>query len=175
MTGIVLYPLLLVLFFVFRLTPIWRVKERGCDAFYFLITAKAFRQNRKIPIVTPDIYLLELNEQWYPPLFSILLGLLPSRWVESRYWLFNHLLDAMVLLLLVAWVENGYGPYMALLAGTAYASSPYLIDEYASMTSRPLATLQLVLFLLASYAWVHQGEAATLGIATLFGLSGVSI
>lgn len=140
-------PVLLLLFFLFRIFPLWKNRNRGCDAFYFLLCAEVFHKERKVPITLPYLYLLEYTEQWYPPLFSVFTGLLPQEWLKRRFWLLNHLLDAVVLLLLFVLVYLVAGFPCACVAALIYAINPSQTFEFSTMTSRSLAFLFFVFFL----------------------------
>ena len=54
------------------------------------------KENKKLPITLPGNYIAEYNEQWYPPLFSIILALVPYKWLHSYHWAINHILDFLV-------------------------------------------------------------------------------
>jgi len=161
------FPLLL-LFLILRFYPIWNFRYRGCDAYYFLITSEVFRKSKRIPIVIPPYFLLEQQEQWYPPGFSVFLALFPEKWVKRNYWLVSNLLDSVIFALLFFWMGGMYGIGIGWLAGLAYASTPCLVLEYSALTSRPLGVLFAVGFLLASYLWVSGNELA-LVVAIIFG------
>ena len=143
----IIVPLLLIVFFLLRIFPVWKNRDRGCDAFYFLLCAETFHKERKVPITLPYLYLLEYPEQWYPPLFSVFTGILPQEWLKKRFWLLNHLLDAVVMLLLFVLTFFLTGLPCACAAGLIYALNPAQTFEFSTMTSRSLALLFFVFFL----------------------------
>jgi hypothetical protein len=156
-----------------RFAPVWPHRRQGCDAYYYLLCAEAFRARRRLPIVLPPLYLLEPQEQAYPPLMSMVLGLLPAPMIERFYWAVSPLIDALSLALLALWVGLHFGPGWALAAGAAYAANASLILEFSSLTSRPLALLETNAFLLASFAWIGGSPwmlpaAILLGVAILY-------
>ncbi|MGD9036474.1 MAG: hypothetical protein PVF10_07955 [Syntrophobacterales bacterium] len=161
------FPLLLF-FFILRFYPIWSLKYRGCDAYYFLITSEVFRESKRIPIIIPPYFLLEQQEQWYPPGFSIFLALFPEKWVKRNYWLVSNLLDSVILVLLYLWIGKTHGVVIGWLAGFAYASTPCIVLEYSALSSRPLGVLFAVGFLLSNYLWISGYEWALI-IAVIFG------
>ncbi|OGV51403.1 MAG: hypothetical protein A2017_14850 [Lentisphaerae bacterium GWF2_44_16] len=140
-------PLLLAVFFMLRIFPLWKNRDRGCDAFYFLLCAETFHKERKVPITLPYLYMLEYQEQWYPPLFSVLTGMLPQNWLKKRFWLLNHLLDAGVLLTLFVLTFFLAGLPAAFVAGLLYALNPAQTFEFSTMTSRSLALLFFIFFI----------------------------
>jgi len=136
-----------MVFFLFRIFPVWKNRDRGCDAFYFLLCAETFNKERKVPITLPYLYLLEYPEQWYPPLFSVFTGMLPQDWLKKRFWLLNHLLDAVVMLLLFVLTFFLAGLPCACAAGLIYALNPAQTFEFSTMTSRSLALLFFIFFM----------------------------
>ena len=42
-----------------QIYPIWPVRFQGCDAYYILMCAEAFRRERRLPIRLPPVYILE--------------------------------------------------------------------------------------------------------------------
>ena len=117
------------------------------------MTSDALRRSRRLPVVLPPIYLLELQEQWYPPGFTIFLALLPKRLVERYYWALTTVVDAIIVVALFVWLWDAHGPGAAWLGAVAYAASP-ILNEYGQLTSRSLATVLTGLFLVASHLWV---------------------
>ena len=150
---------LLAAFFLLRLAPVWHRRHQGCDAYYFLMASEALRRSRKLPIVLPPVYLLEPQEQWYPPGFTILLALLPRRFVERCYWGLTNAIDSVIAAALFLWLWEAHGPGAAWLGGVAYAASP-ILNEYSQLTSRSLGALLTALFLVASFLWTDGGEGA---------------
>ena len=152
MHMIILLLLEFLLFFFIRLLPVWRFRHQGCDAYYFLLTAEIFRKKKKIPIVLPPYYLADIEEQWYPPGFSVFLGLLPEWIVQKYHWLINHILDFLNLLLLDCFIWAFHMGWRALLvANLVYIFTPTLTLEYRGLTSRSLGNLLFTLFMMAMW------------------------
>lgn len=146
-----LLALSVLLYFAVRLYPTWHRRFKGCDAFNILLCTEILRKDKKLPIVVPDLFILEDNEQWYPPGFMVLCALLPEQWIKRNYWVVNHLVDFIqaALLALVATCFNAPLPGAALIA--AYALLPGLAKEYSTLTTRPLGVLLFTLFLVSAY------------------------
>lgn len=160
--------LYLAAFFAIRLTPGWPLRHRGCDAYFFLLCAESFRANRRIPVTLPGLYLLEPDEQWYPPGFMVLLGLLPRRLLSAGYFLVNHALDSAVAAALFALCAAQTGLGWAWATGLAYAISISLIREYAGMISRPLGVI--LFFAMAAATWLSLDHGIpALAAAVFFG------
>ena len=149
----------LAVFFLLRLSPVWHRRHQGCDAYYFLMASEALRRSRRLPIVLPPVYLLEPQEQWYPPGFTILLALLPKRFVERCYWVLTNAIDSVISAALFLWLWEAHGPAAAWLGGVAYAASP-ILSEYSQLTSRSLGALLTAMFLVASILWTDGGGGA---------------
>jgi len=141
-----------ILFFLVRLLPIWKVRHQGCDAYYFLLSAEVFRAHRKLPVKLPPYYLADIEEQWYPPAFTVFLGLLPDRIVKHYYWLINPILDFMNLVVMDVFISIISGSTEAvLLANIIYIFMPVFVSEYSNLTSRSLANIVFSCFLIFLY------------------------
>jgi hypothetical protein len=97
-----------------------------------------------LPIVLDPWFLLEPQRQSYPPLFAVLLALIPDYVVKRYHWVLNHLFDA-VTFGVWALVLDATGTTL-FVAGLIYATSPYLILEFTALTSRSLALLLMTLW-----------------------------
>ncbi len=76
------------------------IRRRGTervDEFYWRLVARAARKKRRPPFVLPGKYILETDEQYYPPLFGILLSLVSDQWLKRRGPWFSHLPDAALI------------------------------------------------------------------------------
>ena len=159
-------------FLALRLYPIWINRFQGCDAYNILLCAESLRQTKRLPIRLPPVYLLEEQEQWYPPGFLILCALLPPEWLKRNYPLLNHLVDLIqVAIVFGAAVAIGQ-PTVGILAVLAYGMMPALIQEYAALNTRPLGTALQGGFLIAVFfSPMHSGAAlaaAALGVLLFY-------
>ena len=130
------------------------------DQHYWLLAARAYREQRTLPVRIPDKYLLEDEEQGYPPLFGMVLGRIPDGRVGK---VLTHSLEvaeftALGLLFFVL----GLPAEMALVALGFYATAPILVVYNAQLTPRILGDLFLfvamALQLLAVTPTVSFGE-----------------
>lgn len=142
------------IFFIIRIFPIWPHRNRGCDAYYFLLCAKTLKENKKLPITLPGNYIAEYNEQWYPPLFSIILALVPYKWLHSYHWAINHILDFLVAFLIFIIGSYFIGYLGASILVVLYALQPAIISEYITLTSRPLGLILQTVCLIAGYFFI---------------------
>ncbi|MEG3639865.1 hypothetical protein [Magnetococcus sp. PR-3] len=155
-------PLSLIILFalgfvVLRILPFWHVRHSGCDAYYFLQCSQVYRQQKKALITLPNIYLLELDEQWYPPGFSIFLGFFPARVVNHYYWLLSTLLDLPIALGIASLLYTTSGPTAAMVGLLLYATIGSTVMEYANLTSRPLGVLLFFMVLIGLVLALQQG------------------
>jgi hypothetical protein len=171
-TVTVLFAGTVCLFLVVRLYPIWAVRFQGCDAYYILMCAESFRREPRLPIRLPPVYLLEDQTQWYPPGFLILCALIPSRWLERYFWVLNHLIDLLTILIGFAICAALGNPLMGLVGILMYALASGLILEYASLTTRPFGAFLLTAFLVCAHygteQWLYELAAALFGIALIY-------
>lgn len=160
--------LALAIFLAIRLVPLWPARHRGTDAFYYMLCVEAFRQQRKVPFTLPGLFLLEEDEQWYPPVFTVFLSCLPSSCLRKGYWTINHALDSLLALAVFEYCWHVAGPVAAWGMVLLYASSPHLNAEYQGLVSRPLASV-LFAALLASAYLGQTVHPAWFALAVLFG------
>jgi hypothetical protein len=160
---------LIPIFLAARIYPIWPRRFQGCDAFNILLNAECLRERKRLPIRLPPVFMLEGQDQWYPPGFLILCALLPKRWLEKRYWAVNHLIDlGSALLVYVAAVWFGASAVVAFAVAIFYAAVAGLVTEFASLNVRPIGLLLANLLMLA-------GFAATLNPHWLIGAGAVAV
>lgn len=162
-------------FLSLRMWPIWPIRHQGCDAYNILLNAEALRARPKLPIRVPALFMLEGQEQWYPPGFLILCALVPDRVLVRWYWLLNHIVDFGSAVLIYAgalWFGAESGA--AALAALAYAIMPGLVNEFSSLNVRPLGLLLCNGLMLASLAflldssWLHGITVSVLAVCLFF-------
>lgn len=145
-----------------RIFPLLKYRNRGCDSFYFLLTVVEFKKKKKIPITLPPYYLLDIEEQWYPPGFTIFLSLFPRSFLDNYHWMISPLLDCAQLIMVCYFTFFLTGNWIAAsLVGILYALTPTLISENSSLNSRALASLLFTAFMLSlfflrssSFGWI---------------------
>lgn len=152
-----------------RLLPSQWARVGGVDAWFYLIYAEALRRQGRLPARVSH-FLLDIEEQWYPPLFAVLLALLPERLrVRTREWV-SPLIDGLQLLLLLSIVSLfAMGPTSILLAALIYATTPTLVYEYSTLNSRSLGSLVLTLCMLSLWGLVTQGGWQWIALGAFLG------
>ncbi|MBA7489518.1 hypothetical protein ES702_00052 [subsurface metagenome] len=163
--------LMLIFALFLRIYPLLRYRNRGCDSFYFLLTAEEFRKQKKIPIRLPPYYLLDIEEQWYPPGFTIFLSLFPKSFLGKYYWVISPLLDCVQLIVVYYFTFFLTGSWIAsFLAGILYSLTPTLIEENSSLNSRALASLLLTAFMLSLF-FLRRSSIGWIIVPLILGMS----
>src|SRR3954464_12061774 len=65
----------------------------GVDTWYYLASAQAIREQKRLPIRLPQ-YLLHDEYESYPAVFPLFLAMLSPRWLQSYFWLVSPIIDA---------------------------------------------------------------------------------
>jgi hypothetical protein len=129
----------------------------GVDTWYFLAYADGVRRSPGLAVRLPQ-YMLQDEEQSYPPLFPHLLALLPEQWLLRYYWTLSPLVDCCHLLLLYGLTLRTTGSLaIAGIAGTVYATTPHLVAETRTLNPRGLAALLHTLAVLGALRFVAFG------------------
>jgi hypothetical protein len=128
-----------------------------------------YRRGRRFPVRLP-YFLLERQEQWYPPFFPLLLALLPRKLFARCCDLISPVCDAVSCTLIYAMVRlQPAGPQAAVIASLSYVLLPFAIWYNVQLNPRSLANLVLSLVLLLLFWSPSSMGAVTTGIACLLG------
>src|ERR671914_1339888 len=104
------------------------------DHYYWMLAADAYRTQRGLPVRLDNKYLMEDNEQAYPPLFGLLLGRWRlNRWGMAAVLVLEGIQMCVVAALLAAF---GAGPGAIALAIALYATAPVLVTYDTQLNSR---------------------------------------
>jgi hypothetical protein len=169
--GVVFAGILIVIFaFSVRIGFVWPDRYRGCDAYYHLLCIEQLRKRRRVPVVLPPHYLLENQEQWYPPGLAVFLSLLPEKMVKKYYWAISPAIDCLIVVLLYVLVYLKTGNlWLSALAGFLYAITPGVISETVSLTPRHLGSLFLAITMLGLFEAINSSNLYWLGASLIFG------
>jgi len=161
--------LILITASIIRIIPRLKKKSIEVDANYFLLTAEEFKKQKKIPIRLPPYYLLDIDTQWYPPLFSVFLGMIPKGFLRNKYWIIPSVLDVsnLALLLIITYTFSNSLLYL-IIVGLTYSLIPALTNEYLTLTSRALANLLLSFAVLSLLYSLLSPSIFIIGPAVLF-------
>lgn len=166
--------LLCCLVFLLRVKPRLRHRYFGTDTWWYLLYADVFRRNRQFPVKLP-YFLLDIEEQWYPPVFPLILSLLSDETLKKWQWTIGALVDSFHLLMLYGFtLLLGYDLVIAVAAGLIFAITPILVDEASNLNVRGFASAFLTLSLLATLA-VTNGSQPLYLYASVAVLSGTVV
>lgn len=160
----------LIISLLARFAPLWKSRHRGCDAYYYLLCTEEYRKHRKLPIVLPDYYLLDIREQWYPPGFAVFLSWLPEKWLRKHYWLITPLTDTLIALSLYGVLIGTTQRWDVAVVGTlAYSLAWPVLTDCSNLNSRPLGNLLLVGLMLALAQYFESGSWIWIGVSGVAG------
>ncbi|MCK4526050.1 hypothetical protein KAW18_01660 [candidate division WOR-3 bacterium] len=142
LTYVLLLGIVLVLSFYLRIKPnLYHNRKIGIDIWYWLLYIKNLSEKHGFSIKI-DNYLLDSNEQCYPPLFPILISKLGEKRIRKYGYLIAPLIDCfqLFLLVLVAFLLT-QNIALTLIAGLVYAIMPILITYNFQLNPRSLGSL----------------------------------
>lgn len=119
------------------------------DHYYWIIAARAYRSQSKLPVRIPGKYLLEDDRQAYPPGFGWTLSFFSDEFLRSlRSVFFVVVIDGMTLLVILC-VSAAIGVEQsgAIVVILVYGLAPVLVAYNTQLTSRGMGNLFLVLSL----------------------------
>lgn len=144
----------------------------GVDTWRHLAVADYIRRHRRYPGLMPEKYLID-EPCDYPPLFRYVLALVPRQVLEEYQWLVSPGWDAVHSLVIFALARTMTGnPMVGWVAQAVYATTPIVIMENASLTTRSCASLLFTVTAASLIAWVLTrqwgwGAAGVAGVAVL--------
>ena len=152
--------------FAARMIPFIWSRSYGVDNWYWKLYFEEYRKTKKIPVKLP-YYLLEYEEQWYPPLFPWLIGKLPQKTEEKIGWILSPAIDGLTGSMIGVYALFSFGLPASLAAVLMYALSPILEDYNVQLNPRVLGNFlytSMVLLLLRfhSSSWSALFAAALL-------------
>lgn len=164
-----LLPVFILLALYLRIKPRLQQRDFGIDSWYFLLYADELRRTRRLPVKLP-YFLLEEEEQWYPPALPILLAIFPQKYLERYHWLISATIDAaqvsLLFLFSYLFTRNTLIPSLAALL---YATSPILVTQNSNLNSRSIGALILTLTILSIYMYSATFNLGYLVLAVIFG------
>jgi hypothetical protein len=103
--------------------------------------------------------MLEIEEQWYPPLYAGLLALLPMEWLERHSGKISQsidLLHGLLIFLAVLWISNSL--LVASLSGVSYMMAFFPFSCNTQLQPRGLANLLLTLVMMGLWFYIDSGS-----------------
>jgi len=139
----------LISFFGFYLRVI--KKDQGADSWYYMASLRELKKRKKIPIKLP-YYILDKEEQWYPPGFIVFLSIFSFNFLKKYQGIINPLVDSLQLIFLYFFTYFITGDILtAILAGLIYAITFTLIVENSNLNPRGLSSFLFTLTLIFLY------------------------
>lgn len=161
----------IALFFFVRILVVWPQREKGCDAYNILLNAEVFRERKCLPIKVPRLFVLEEQNQWYPPGFLILCALFPNKFLAKWHWLINHIIDfGTALLIFYVSITLGANIYIAVLGVVVYGIMPGLVTEFSSLNARAFGLLLFNLLMISSIYFVIENSFFSVALVCFFSL-----
>lgn len=161
--------LLSILTFYIRIKPRIRQKDFGIDSWYYLLYTDELRKTRKIPIKLP-YFLLDIDEQWYPPALPTLLMFFSQGFLEKFHWAIAAFIDAIQMIVLY-WVSYllTKNLWVASFAALLYATSPILVTQNSNLNSRGLGSFVLTSTMLSLCKYISSTNFLYLILIILLG------
>jgi len=160
------------LFIISLISRIWvRIprKDFGVDTWYFLNYAQAFRKSRRLP-ARLDNYLLDIDEQWYPPFLAFILSLFSKRITDKYHWAFSAVIDSLqTITLYIFTLILTSRTDIAILAALLYIGSSFNASMASNLNARPLASLIFSFLMLAVYNFINHPAGISLIIVSVLG------
>lgn len=159
MVFIITFVMLLAIFFMFRVPPIYLSRNAGrVDHWFWKNYIETYRRTRQFPPFLKE-YILE-KDQWYPPVFPLFMAWLPKMVFDRHSSMLAIVLDLMrfAVLLVVAYLLTGSAIAVG-IAGVAYALTPILSTYNVQLNPRGLGALFLDL-LVVLVLWIEVYHAS---------------
>jgi len=139
----------------------------GVDHWFWKAYIETYRRTKQFPPHLPQ-FLLD-REQWYPPLFPLLMAYLPPALFERYAYVVALGIDLLRMALLMGIGRLVLGPGWAVAAAALfYAATPILISYNTQLNPRGLAALFLDIAIVLIYLWtLDRGSIWLLGGAIL--------
>lgn len=154
----ILWPII-ILFIFLRMLIFYYSTKTGVDHYYWLICVKNFKKQKKIPFRIKNKYLLEHDEQYYPPGFAVFLSIFNVRFLEKNgSYIIPLLIDIFCLFLTLGFCKNFLSYPDLLIVVCLYISAPILIVYNTQLTSRGLGNLFFMCSMLGLITYINHNE-----------------
>lgn len=169
MSALFFGALLVILTFYIRIKPRLSQRNFGIDSWYYLLYADELRKTKRLPVKLP-YFLLDIEEQWYPPALPGLLALFPQRFLEKYHWAISAFIDTiqMVTLYIASYLVTD-SLMVSCIASLLYATSPILVTQNSNLNSRALGSIFLTLVMLSLYQYISSANFLYLLLTILLG------
>ncbi len=126
-----------------RVRPFLQNPGLGVDTWYWFLCAEDVRKRRRLPPVL-RYFMLEIEEQWYPPLYAGLLAFVPIRLLERYGGILSQTIDLLSGMLIFVGVLLGSDSVaVAFLSGLSYIIAFFPLSYNTQLQPRGLGNLLL--------------------------------
>ena len=157
--------LIILAFLLLMITGLW-VRFRplrmnpllGVDNWYWLLCIEDVKKNRRIPARLP-YFMLEIEEQWYPPLYSFFMSFIPLEVLKKsggRVAQFSDLLTGVIIYFGVLWLSDSIP--LAFISGFSYIIAFLPLNYSNQLQPRGLANALLSLVVLGLWFYTRTGS-----------------
>jgi hypothetical protein len=146
-----------------RFRILWINPALGVDHWYWFLCAEDVKKRRRLPPRLP-YFMLESEEQWYPPLYAGLLALLPMKVLEKHGGKISQLIDLLYGLLIffsVLWTSGSI--LIAFLSGLSYSIAFFPMSYNYQLQPRGLANLLLTVMMIGLWFYLDTGSMVVWG------------
>ena len=141
-----------------RFRSLWTNPALGVDNWYWLLCAEDIRKRRRLPPILP-YFMLELEDQWYPPLFAGLLALIPLKRLERHGGKIAQLIDFFQgFLIFFAVLSVSGSVIIAFLSGFSYMVAFFPLTYNNQLQPRGLANFLLTLAIIGLWFYIDAAS-----------------
>jgi len=157
-----------------RFRPLQVNPALGIDNWYWLLCIEDVKKYRRIPARLP-YFMLEVEEQWYPPLYSFIMSFFPMEVLKKHAGQLAQAMDlvnGVMIFLSVLWVSGNL--FLAAISAFSYSLAFLPLTYNNQLQPRGVANVVLTLavfgtwFFLASGGWLLWTGVLALSVILLF-------
>ena len=141
----------------------------GQDTWAHLLVADIIRKKRALPDKIENF--IYVGSFGYPPIFPILLSVIPERTLERVAWIVSPVIDAIqIVLIYIICIFITQSPEVGVLAMFLYAIHPEMVIETSNLNSRPLGSLIFTVSLVSLIFFIISGNPLLFISCIVFGV-----
>jgi len=151
--------LIILLLLSLRMLFFYYSIKTGVDHYYWLTCVKNFKRQKSIPFKIKNKYLLEHDNQYYPPGFAVFLSFFSVKFLEKNgSYAIPFLIDILCLFLTLGFCKEFLSYSDLLVVVCLYISAPILLVYNTQLTSRGLGNLFFICMMLGFTTFVNYNE-----------------
>lgn len=141
----------------------------GQDTWAHLLVADIIRKKRALPDKIENF--IYVGSFGYPPVFPILLSVIPKKALERLAWIISPVIDAVqIVLIYFICIFITRSPEVGVLAMFLYAIHPEMVIETSNLNSRPLGSLIFTVSLVSIIFFIITGNPLLFLSGIVFGV-----